>query len=261
MEALKGILVLKPSHFVKPEAVKRRLSRTGNGLLLAEGEIHKVSALASFQSQGLTIVEMASRLESEILDTNSNNRGVVEVRAWATRARLDIIGLAGPGHDFDSLQNPNSSLMRRYRQMRQDPSPLESALTTCLMFLTDYADQLVSLLPTKRMTRIKAASRAIRTVCHGALEAKKRERTTGSSGQRDRDIATVTFDSRMFTDSELVDQIMTFWPRDMEPRPTPFSGPYTRSALGDTESPSRRGSFAFAIHRRWRICSLGYSSG
>ncbi|KAF7166159.1 hypothetical protein CNMCM5623_010036 [Aspergillus felis] len=211
VEALKDILVFKSSDFVKPEAVKQRLSRiTGNGLLLAEGEIHKVSALAGFQPQGLTRVEMARRLESEIFDIDANNRGLVEVRGWATRATLDIIGLAGLGHDFDSLQNPKSSLMRQYRQLGQDPSPLESALPTCLMFLTDHADQVVSLLPTKRMTQIKAASQAIRAVCHGVLEAKKRERTSGSSGQEDRDIATVALDSRMFTDSELVDQMMTF---------------------------------------------------
>ena len=155
-------------------------------------------------------VEMARCLENVVLDTNTSNRGVVEVSGWATRATLDIIGLAGLGHDFDSLQNPKSSLMRQYRQLRQDPSPLENALTTCLMFLIDYADQVVSLLPTKRMTQIKAASLAIRTVCHGAIEAKKRERTSGSSGQGDLDIATVALNSRMFTDGELVDQMMTF---------------------------------------------------
>ncbi|KAF4177922.1 hypothetical protein CNMCM8927_008974 [Aspergillus lentulus] len=207
VEALKDILVSKASDFVKPKAVQRRLSRiTGNGLLLAEGEVHKVSAPAGFQ-----ITRVNNRcLENVVLDTNTSNRGVVEVSGWATRATLDIIGLAGLGHDFDSLQNPKSSLMRQYRQLRQDPSPLENALTTCLMFLIDYADQVVSLLPTKRMTPIKAASLAIRTVCHGAIEAKKRERTSGSSGQGDLDIATVALNSRMFTDGELVDQMMTF---------------------------------------------------
>jgi hypothetical protein len=49
VEAQKDILVSKASDFVKPGAVKRRLSRiTGNGLLLAEGEVHKVSAPAGF---------------------------------------------------------------------------------------------------------------------------------------------------------------------------------------------------------------------
>ncbi|RHZ43903.1 cytochrome P450 [Aspergillus thermomutatus] len=223
VEALNDILVSKSSHFAKPEAVKRRLSRiTGNGLLLAEGEIHKMqrkSLMPAFSFRHIKDLypifwsksaEMARRLETEITSTHSNNKGVVEVRRWATRATLDIIGLAGLGHDFDSLQTPNSSLMWQYRQMRQDPSRLESALTTCLLFLTDYADQIVSLLPTKRMAQIKAASQAVRTVCHGVLEAKKKEKTSGSSGQGGSDITTVALDSRMFTDSELVDQMMTF---------------------------------------------------
>ncbi|KAB8227459.1 uncharacterized protein BDW43DRAFT_246003 [Aspergillus alliaceus] len=43
VEALNDILVLKATHFVKPDVVRQRLSYiAGNGLLLAEGETHKV---------------------------------------------------------------------------------------------------------------------------------------------------------------------------------------------------------------------------
>lgn len=43
-QALSEILVTKASHFAKPEFVRQRLHYvTGNGLLLAEGDEHKVS--------------------------------------------------------------------------------------------------------------------------------------------------------------------------------------------------------------------------
>lgn len=46
VEALNDILVTKASHFTKPMAVRKRLSYiTGNGLLLSEGGVHKVSIL------------------------------------------------------------------------------------------------------------------------------------------------------------------------------------------------------------------------
>lgn len=47
VRALNEILVLNVSTFVKPEFVRQRLrSLAGNGLLLSEGEIHKVHILA-----------------------------------------------------------------------------------------------------------------------------------------------------------------------------------------------------------------------
>jgi hypothetical protein len=48
-KALNEILVVNPTQFVKPRTIRRRLyTVAGNGLLLAEGEIHKVRSLILF---------------------------------------------------------------------------------------------------------------------------------------------------------------------------------------------------------------------
>ena len=41
----------------------------------------------------------------------------VEVGGWASRATLDIIGLAGMGRDFNAIQDPNNELNQTYRNM------------------------------------------------------------------------------------------------------------------------------------------------
>lgn len=41
----------------------------------------------------------------------------VEVNGWASRAALDIIGIAGLGRDFGALQDPENDLNQTYRKI------------------------------------------------------------------------------------------------------------------------------------------------
>lgn len=40
---------------------------------------------------------------------------VIEIRDWASRATLDIIGVAGMGQDFNALADPNNELNNTYK--------------------------------------------------------------------------------------------------------------------------------------------------
>ena len=50
-------------------------------------------------------------LELQLHATESEEDGLqVDVGGWATRATLDIIGVAGLGHDFGALKDPLNEL-------------------------------------------------------------------------------------------------------------------------------------------------------
>ena len=42
---------------------------------------------------------------------------IVDVNNWAGRATLDIIGVAGLGHDFHAIKDPENSLNQTYRKL------------------------------------------------------------------------------------------------------------------------------------------------
>ena len=52
-----------------------------------------------------------------IAATNSSDgqSSVIEIRDWASRATLDIIGVAGMGQDFNAIADPENELNITYR--------------------------------------------------------------------------------------------------------------------------------------------------
>ncbi|KAL5514900.1 hypothetical protein ACEPAG_2216 [Sanghuangporus baumii] len=86
----------------------------GNGILVTEAEKHKQQnpsfSASSIRDVTPVFFEKALRMrdvwETEILAENHNTKKVwtnFEVLSWMSRATLDIIGLAGFHHDFNSL--------------------------------------------------------------------------------------------------------------------------------------------------------------
>ena len=55
---------------------------------------------------------MVLMIEKDLQGKASN---VEEVGEWASRATLDIIGVAGMGQDFNSLADPDTELNKTYR--------------------------------------------------------------------------------------------------------------------------------------------------
>ena len=51
------------------------------------------------------------------LPTGDSDDILVEVKGWANRATLDIIGMAGLDQDLESLQNPEGELSQNYRRL------------------------------------------------------------------------------------------------------------------------------------------------
>ncbi|KAH8809409.1 cytochrome P450 monooxygenase [Xylogone sp. PMI_703] len=220
--ALSEILVTNAHQFVKPQSARHRLWYiTGNGLLLAEGEEHKVqrkSLMAAFSFRHIKDLhpvfwskarELVRCLEAELQSDKVKGNNIIEMRGWASRATLDIIGVAGMDHDFNSLQDSLSSLTRQYQLLRPNPSRFELLLGMILSPISARAAVIVSILPSKRKAQARAASKYLRDLCRSLIQEKigKLEKDTSNTNV---DIISVALRSGTFSDRNLVDQMMTF---------------------------------------------------
>jgi hypothetical protein len=55
-------------------------------------------------------------------ELRANPDAPINFREYVSRATLDNIGLAGMGHDFQTLQQPDNDLRSHYRKLILDPT-------------------------------------------------------------------------------------------------------------------------------------------
>lgn len=167
---------------------------------------HVKDLYAIFWSKSREMAEAITKIVNENGPVEDVKDGpVVEMGSWASRATLDIIGLAGLGQDFNAIQDPNTELNRTYRTIFGIPFSNSSVL---VMIGQIFPSWILHSLPVKQNIEISAASIKIRSICRD-LVASKKERM---SAQKDSgiDILSVALQSGGFTDENLVDQMMTF---------------------------------------------------
>lgn len=234
-KALGEVLVTKNYDFIKPPEFKVGLGRIlGIGILLAEGEEHKVkpaqySALVyykyltyrqkqrrhlmpafsfrhikdlypTFWTKSRELVETLKETVGHYDKDQAKMSSAIDVDAWVGRATLDIIGVAGLGKDFGALASPDNELNRTYRSIFKI-----NRTARILGLISIFVPlRLLRLLPLKRNDDMAAASKYIRSFCHDLIQEKKK-----ILGE-DVDILSVALRSGGFTDENLVDQLMTF---------------------------------------------------
>ncbi|KAK5652589.1 hypothetical protein OQA88_10350 [Cercophora sp. LCS_1] len=219
-KALAEVLVTKNYDFEKPESLRTLLgSILGNGLFFAEGEEHHVQrrkmmpAFAFRHTKDLYPIFWAKSREAvhamtdQILSnstTESAATSVVEVGSWASRATLDIIGVAGLGRDFDAIGNPNNELTRTYSALFQ-PTTQGRIMGVLALFLPGW---FIDSIPIQRNNDIRHATRYIRSVCADLIRSKREQ--LAQSKNTDVDILSVAIESGTFADESLIDQMMTF---------------------------------------------------
>ncbi|EUC27116.1 hypothetical protein COCCADRAFT_112528 [Bipolaris zeicola 26-R-13] len=240
-EALADVLVTRSYEFRKPPFVVTLLRQIlGRGILLAEGNEHRMQRKAllpafSFRhvkelypvmwrvGESLTSV-IAKTLQHEtptrlnMLDFHLGghhakiNDGMVTVNIadLASRATLDIIGVAGMGQDFGAIRNPSNNLHQAYSLLVQ--SSKQATFIGILRLV--FPDWLVNHLPLERNTQVNLAIQLVRSSCQEMIrETRSCEKDPGSKADvdiHDKNILTVAAASGAFTDELLVDQLMTF---------------------------------------------------
>ncbi|KAI8931731.1 hypothetical protein NX059_011374 [Plenodomus lindquistii] len=150
--------------------------------------------------------EMTDQMLASI-KKNPDGGSVVEIRDWASRATLDIIGLAGMGKDFDSLSNPDNELNEVYRQIftRNRGAQLVQLLLSMLPYW------LAVNLPLKHNDEIGNAVRKIKEVARDLVKEKRAKLEKGEAKESETtDILSVAMSSGGFSDEDLVNQLMTF---------------------------------------------------
>ncbi|KAK4542610.1 hypothetical protein LTR36_006658 [Oleoguttula mirabilis] len=222
-EALQDVLVSNSYDWEKSPSLRKLLARTiGRGLVTVEGAEHKAqrkSVNPAFsgkhirdlvplfwsKSQDLAKV-IADKLDVVCSEPTAGNEGkegrtgIVEINQWASRATLDIIGLACVGRDFGSIYNSNDEFIQQYNKIVKTDNG-GSILSMVL-------DTLSIILPI-HVARWMPFSSRIREASDGRLvEVKRRDMETESEKQID--ILSVLIRSGQFSDDGLVDQLLTF---------------------------------------------------
>ncbi|KAH7069785.1 cytochrome P450 [Paraphoma chrysanthemicola] len=215
-KALGEVLVQRNYDFVKPERIRNGLGRLlGVGILIAEGDEHKrqrkmlMPAFSFRHIKDLYPIfwnkarEMTDRM-SETIRSSPDGSTVIEIREWASRATLDIIGLAGCGQDFDALANPDNELNRTYKSIFSS----NRGAQIVQLFLGMLPHWLAVALPLKRNDEIGKAIGTIKNVARDLIADKRAKMLEGKADQVD--ILGVAMQSGGFSDEDLVNQLMTF---------------------------------------------------
>lgn len=150
-------------------------------------------------------ITTASQTQGSESVQDLKNAPVVEISGWASRATLDIIGVAGMGKDFDAIKDPDNELHNTYRTLFQVGG--QASILGILSLILPF--WIFPMLPMKRNTEIRDGARLIRRTCRQLIDIKKKklENKEELSGV---DIISVALESGGFTEDNLVDQMMTF---------------------------------------------------
>ncbi|EJU05910.1 cytochrome P450 [Dacryopinax primogenitus] len=179
--------------YPKPVAVQRSLARAvGEGLLIAEGEVHKRQrrimnpSFSPAEIRELTPIfwDKAGELrdiwvkELDQAAAGGANDLVIDICKWMSRATLDIIGLAGFGYAFESLTDESNDLARAFSDLLILQRP--SILILLLNLIPGF-----TLLPIKR-NRVAAHSRdTLRRTGMELVKLKKEAVRQTLDGKRD----------------------------------------------------------------------------
>ncbi|KAF7172694.1 hypothetical protein CNMCM6106_006849 [Aspergillus hiratsukae] len=214
-KALSELLVTKVYEFPKPQMVRQSLARvTGkHGVLLVEGDEHKKqrkNLMPAFSYRHIKnlyptfwskSIEMVKLIEKDLRNRADTEDNVVRVSEWASRATLDIIGVAGMNHDFDSLHDSNSELTKHYRRLLAEPSLAMRIIFVIGILVANLG--VVQRLPLRRNREIRESSLYIRDVARQMIREKEAKLKNQVSASAATDIVSVALESGAFTEEEL----------------------------------------------------------
>ncbi|KAM0816063.1 hypothetical protein AB5N19_01864 [Seiridium cardinale] len=217
---LADLLVHKAYDFVKPPKISGFLRHVlGAGLIVVEGDQHKFlrkNTMPAFHFRHIKdlypmmwkkAVLMTTTIREEVFERGSEKAkgsDVIEVSTWASRATLDIIGIAGLGREFNMLKKSSDPLLDVYEQLL-DPAA-EKILFSVASFV--FGIQFVRMLPWKMNKQFKYLTGRLNEICLPMMQEKKALITKSEDSHFD--VLSLLVKSGNFTDMELKDQLLTF---------------------------------------------------
>lgn len=214
-EAIMDVLNTHAADWEKHADGRAFLTRIiGNGLVVSEGTEHREQRknatpafsgrvikdlVPLFWSKGLSLAEAVKR-EAAASD------GTIDIIPLAGRATLDIIGCAGIGKDFRSLEDADHEIVQHYEAIT-DPKKGNGLMMLFLLTQT-LPLWLTPRLPIKANRKMDHATSNLRRLTKQMLAEKKTELKDGGGEQKD--IVATLMRGGHFTDDELTDQLLTF---------------------------------------------------
>ncbi|KAI2845830.1 hypothetical protein CBS12448_4191 [Aspergillus niger] len=234
--AIRDMLTVNAFDFAHQDLVKIAIKRfTGSNLGFLSNDdfkIHRKNMMPAFtvpHVRELTSIfwtkakEMVHCMSTEL---RADPLAPINFREYVSRATLDNIGLAGMGHDFQTLKQPDNDLRSHYRKLILDPTRVFSWVG----LLSRYFDmRLLMRVPLKKLIEVSQSASYLRSVTKKVIRERS-EKLFESDDGRTKDIITVALTSGVFEERHLVDHVMTFLTAGHESTATAFE--WTMYELG-----------------------------
>ncbi|KAJ6779628.1 hypothetical protein PWT90_09416 [Aphanocladium album] len=214
-KAIAEVLVSKSYIFKKPDGVRHTLGRIiGYGLVLTEGKVHKMQrrnlmpAFAFRRIKNLYPVfwnKTREMVEAIAAGCGKDGKVTVEIQGWASRCTLDILGEATMGKSFGAIEDENSPIIATYRNLFE-PSRQAVILGLIGSILPRW---IADALPVKRNTDIFQAGATLRKLCQDIVDEKKTT-ASGKNSSPEVNIISAARQGGHFSESDLIDQLLTF---------------------------------------------------
>ncbi|KAI9658858.1 MAG: hypothetical protein M1831_003884 [Alyxoria varia] len=218
-ETLRTVLSENPYDYEKPpryiEALRRIL---GHGLILVEGGVHRFQRkhlMPSFQLGHIRNLYplfwlKASELVSVLTPPGEKGTFELDFGNWCLRATLDIIGVAGLGRDFDSLNDPNNELAARYANIVEPD--FQKTLWFGLHALLPH--WFIRAIPWRINRETDTASQELYNFALQIVKDRRQSlaapKSVDANHEHHDDILSLLVKSNDFTHSELANQVLTF---------------------------------------------------
>ncbi|CAB5185160.1 unnamed protein product [Rhizophagus irregularis] len=215
---LKSIITGESNSFIEPQLKWSAIAILGNGLVFAEGDVHKrqrkmmtpAFTHSNIKEMVPTFIRVTSNLkdliEKEINQGNSN----INLTPYISKTTLDIIGLVGFNYEFNSLTSPNV-LAEAYASIFNNQL---NTLQAAVILLANYIPFLRDI-PVDMNVKFKNACATIERESKKLAEKKFKEAENGELENKDLLSLLINTnktlpDEEKMTHEELKNQIMTF---------------------------------------------------
>ncbi|KAF9763680.1 hypothetical protein IL306_003015 [Fusarium sp. DS 682] len=213
-QLLADLLVHNCYDFTKPKRISSFLRYVlGDGLIIVEGDAHKFlrkNSTPAFHFRHIKELypmmweksqAMAKAVNQDIAESGSS---VIELNSWASKVTLDIIGIAGLGRKFDTIEKKKDPLADIYEQLLE-PSRDKLIFSGLAMVV---GVPLVRLIPWRMNDVFNYLTGSLNEISYPMLQEKKA--AIIEKGDDHFDILSLLIKSNNFSDESLKDQLLTF---------------------------------------------------
>ncbi|RFN48456.1 hypothetical protein FIE12Z_7265 [Fusarium flagelliforme] len=213
-QLLADLLVHNCYDFAKPKRISSFLRHVlGDGLIIVEGDQHKFlrkNSTPAFHFRHIKELYPMMWAKSETLtkaiaqDITEARSSVVELNGWASKVTLDIIGIAGLGRKFDTVEKRVDPLADIYEQLLEpDREKLVFAMLSLALGLP-----IIRLIPWKMNDLFNYLTGSLNNLCYPMIKEKKA--AIIEKGDDHFDLLSLLIKSNNFSDETLKDQLLTF---------------------------------------------------